>query len=215
MSTLDYKQTQKLSQELTVYGFIRCHCNVIIPQDVAQLCAVFYISYHDRWTEKPDTFDKNGRERQLIDKEENTVENIDGERFYANSAYGALYVERGEIHTWKIELLKNTDTYQDKIKMSMTVCTYCPDDMSKRVIMPGLRFYKGTISGSPYAKYCDKIKLDDIVEMRLDMRSNDDHGTLSYIINGEDKGIACDSIDLELRYRLRIMYKYLTVKLLQ
>ena len=97
--------------------------------------------------------------------------------------------------------------------MSMRVCTYCPDDMSQRVLIPGIRFWNGRTT-APYRQYCDPITMNDIVEMRLDMKSNEKYGTLSFIINGDDKGIICDDIDLDLKYRLRIIYKEVTIKLL-
>ena len=52
---------------------------------------------------------------------------------------------------------------------------------------------------------CSNFGVNDIIEMTLDMRSNNKFGVLSTMINDIDQGIVDNEIDIEKEYFMRVV----------
>ena len=98
-----YKHRKQALQHMTVFGYIREQYKDV-PDDLKHLCYQFYLKIFDEWN-----IDKSNDSLD-IDVEAGIIEAKYKDTSIWASAFGSVGVKKGDIETWKIELLSKLST---------------------------------------------------------------------------------------------------------
>ena len=155
-----------------------------------------------------DRFDKFYSNKALI-TDGTTLQRITKESNWY-TGFGTEYVKKGEMRKWKIKLSANENAAWFKAYIGICDVKKCQPKMEGPMsdtnnIQWSMHLYTGhkchqSRDGKPYAK---RVSRGKVVEMILNMKGKG-KGTLKYIIDGKDYGIAFDNVDDRLAYKLAV-----------
>ena len=174
-----------------------------IPQDILRLLALFYIIPLDSW-------DKELSAQMIIDDEIGLIKADESQEGIFNwyNAYGTDIVKNGMSNTWKFQVDTIRQGNNDKsLWVVIGIIERNKISVRQNFIENGRGFaaYYGEIKQNGWAavkKYGCKCYPASVIQMNLDLTN--ENGTLSYVINGEDFGIAFDGIDNDKEYCMAV-----------
>lgn len=196
-------------------GYIRRVYSNAIPDEIVQICLLFYVIF-EKWD---GNYKDNGME---IMNPSHTICKCKYDKY--QSIIGTVTAKRtqqsGLIHRWKLKLLKWSKGYENWHSVIGILNAENPDWNNKCTGIAPCNtsvnyFFVGWLQSlkSPrvpklsnnsltdYVGYGEAVNNDnDIVEMILDLKK----GTLGYVINGTDYGIARDDVDVNGEYKMFI-----------
>ena len=177
-------------QELLVYGYVRSIDQIDnIPDELTRICLSFYRILFDTWDPKETSSDG-----YKINKEENSVTAL----MPYKQAFGQFFVQKGQVQDWTIRGKDPADGY--------LIAVFGITDVENR--SDGFQGYYGYdgcfFCDNRAKKYGKSWTSQDTLTATLDMATNDEYGTLSFKVNGEDRGIANKTIDLNNKYCMTI-----------
>ena len=211
------KQRQQELDEICVYGWIRENCiHFELPMDLQRLCALMYIITMDIWNTEIHT--KN----LIIDTAHNIAKVRKGSNW--QHAYGTYIIKKGMTMLWKFKVDGDRGRHRggsNKRAMAIFIGIWEINKITSDIKGSytkgfynaehcGYAFY--TYQGAIKDKnayntdqYAEKCYDGDIIKMTLDMtQKENENAVLSYEINDESYGIACDDIDIEKEYCLTV-----------
>ena len=241
MSQENKLSTMESVNELLVHGFIRMYYNVNdIPAELLQLVLAFYLILMDEWNmELSDTesLTINEHLNTILSKKNVTWVNLFGTITVRKGQCQTWTVQTckydGNVKHWALfgiidieydgkRLLSNkkvTGDWNDtKIIIPKSICNenYCSYGYYS---VDGNKWSKGIWSDYGKEWNLSKGGYDEgrlqLISMKLDM-SDRVNGKLSFVVDGEDQGIAFDNIDVRKVYRMFFGFysNYDTVKLI-
>ena len=114
--------------------------------------------------------------------------------------FGAFVVKSGQCEEWRVKV-KSERGMQGTVVLGVR-------DTARSGAWFGLDVWNGTTFGrNRRSKYLRRARSGDVVTMTLDLTGQT--GMLSYTINGEQPGLAFDSINVHQEYRMTLsMHAY-------
>eukprot|EP01084_Bolivina_argentea_P035446 65750_1 len=167
-----------------------------VPLLVTSLCITYYFI--------PESFDEIvSNESKLYNNKRNLISNYRIEEVN----YGSIIVSSDSqlISEWHVQI-KHINGMMNGIDIGIS----CHDQDNTHPVHYG--YYGGgfvfkTVNGTrKWRSFGTKYGLDDVIQMKLDFKSNKSTGILSYYVNGLDQGIAFHNIakNENLSYKLTI-----------
>ena len=203
-------------QELCVYGYIRNHCNIDIPDVLKQLCLAMYLITIDKWSKQ-----LSHASFQIDQENGHICPSISGGGW--KHAFGSFLIKKGEIMTWSIKITNESIERLDNRAVMYGISNISENDGWNKQSY-GYHFCDLSFTGAGYGydawtgntqtsltvqrnNYGPSWDKDDIITMTLDM-SGQKYGVLSYAINGKNLGVAFDQIDIDDKYRMTACIYY-------
>ena len=116
-----------------------------------------------------------------------------------------MVVMKGDYQTWKIKIIEGASADHGDLELVFAIKSM-DDTTSYGITMDGELFVnRGSEPCTIRDDYIDPISMKQDMEMILDMRSNEQNGILSFKINGQDKGIAVDTLDINDEYFMNFL----------
>jgi len=152
--------------------------------------------------EVEDNFDKFDSNMSL-QTDGNTLQRITKERRWY-TGFGTEIVRRGQIRTWKMNVVKQDNFTGFHAYIGLCDVTKCHSKIEGPYTEYALSMDTGNkCAGTRVGKaYAEPGKRNQIVQMTLDMTGK--KGTLKYQIDRKNYGVAFDNIDLNKCYKLCI-----------
>ena len=203
-------RTKQEIDELAVYGFIRRIQNIVIPQDIMQLCSLWYKS-NDCWNcEISD-------DKMIIDTEKNIITDNHKKRQTSLDwihGFGDTIVSRNKGITkmlWKIKMLTpSTQTFlfgiinaeMRQIHFKNKSFTANGNDCYGIFTGNGMMYKTGDVEIVEFGE-SDIFKKDGIVSIELDISQGMDTGKLVFDI--DTNGISSKSVDIDPNKEYRLI----------
>ena len=210
MTSQQYTNNQRLRQELTVFGYIKEHYNtnseLIFPTELIQICVSFYLLIKDKFLiDKTKMYEDNIKEGSVINLSIQNLNDIiecinETEYTQFNIIKGSMVVVKGNIQIWRIKLIESNLDINKRIIVAFGIA--CVNDQRSRKwgIRQDGKLIHCSDGTTKYKDYVEQLDINQDIEVILDMKSNENNGIVRYVLNGEEKGIAYDTLDTDKEY---------------
>ena len=213
MNSQEYTSNQRLRQELTVFGYIKEQWNtnsqLVFPTELMQICISFYLLIKDRLLiDKTKIFEEDITQASAINLsiQNDIIKCINSTKYTQfNLIKGSVVVDKGHIQIWRIKLIEtDLNTDNRRIIIAIGIASENGEKVERWGLKPNgkLIYNCGDRKRSTQQDYVEKVDINQTIEMTLDMKSNANNGVLRYRLNGQNKGVAFDTLDIDKEYSL-------------